>query len=164
MCTKRVCTNFYKGPIVLLPELKISSNGKKLKNLQHHHTQVFPWLNICSNFVLVFVQPLPPQKSNCAPNFAKLVSCVILFARIVGDFCLNNVIFQSFKGGSCPPPPPARTPLSTCLLIHICSLALIKYNNDRHMPIIKPNFENAKTPALNDALFRCTPNTRYGLF
>ena len=61
------------------------ANGKKLKNLQHHHKQVFPWLNICSNFVLVFAQPLPPQKSNCAPNFAKLVSCVILFARIVGD-------------------------------------------------------------------------------
>ena len=40
--TKLLCTDFYEGPIVPLPELRISSNGKKLKNLQLylHHTGI----------------------------------------------------------------------------------------------------------------------------
>ena len=40
--TKLLCTGFYEGPIVQLPEIRISSNGKKLKNLQLylHHTGI----------------------------------------------------------------------------------------------------------------------------
>ena len=38
VCSNFVPAGFYKEPIVLLPELRISSNGKKLKNLQQYDT------------------------------------------------------------------------------------------------------------------------------